>query len=133
MLTFFEAWPAFHICAGQAVLFALTIMGDPQLLFRTLEEPLKCPRSSIALRCTAETPQSSGGGGLSVSGAVVLRVSQTPCALNVCKTTSEGPNQISVFTHSKGTVSSAKSPRFPTRQLPSWFPRLHTQSSRRCL
>lgn len=49
-----------------------------------------------------------GGGELSVSGAVVLRVSQTPCALNVCKTTSEGPNQMSVFTRSKGTVSSAK-------------------------
>lgn len=42
MLTFLEAWPAFHICVGQGVLFALTIMGDPQLLFRTLEEPLKC-------------------------------------------------------------------------------------------
>lgn len=42
MLTFLEAWPAFNICAGQSVLFALTIMGDPQLLFRTLEEPSKC-------------------------------------------------------------------------------------------
>lgn len=81
MLTFFEAWPAFHICAGQAVLFALTIMGDPQLLFRTLEEPLKCPRSSIALRCTAETPQSSGGGGTQCLGrSCVARQSNPLCS-----------------------------------------------------
>lgn len=56
MLTFFEAWPAFHICAGQGVLFALTIMGDPQLLFRTFEEPLKC---LSMLGCTEE-PAASG-------------------------------------------------------------------------
>ncbi len=55
MLTFFEAWPAFHICAGQGVLFALTIMGDPQLLFRTLEEPLKCLCWCGMLRCTEKT------------------------------------------------------------------------------
>lgn len=55
MLTFFEAWPAFHICAGQGALFALTIMGDPQLLFRTLEEPLKCLRWCGMLRCTEKT------------------------------------------------------------------------------
>lgn len=84
MLTFFEAWPAFHICAGQAVLFALTIMGDPQLLFRTLEEPLKCPRSSIALRCTAETPQSSGWGENSVSRAQLCCASVKPLVLWMC-------------------------------------------------
>lgn len=55
MLTFFEAWPTFHICAGQGVLFTLTIMGDPQLLFRTLEEPLKCPCWRGMLRCTVKT------------------------------------------------------------------------------
>lgn len=58
MLTFFEAWPAFHICAGQGVLFAFTIMGDPQLLFRTLEEPLKWLRRRSMLCCTAKSQAS---------------------------------------------------------------------------
>lgn len=66
MLTFFEVWPAFHICAGQGVLFALTIMGDPQLLFRTLQEPLKCPSWCAVLHHTEKTQalQGLGGGSL---------------------------------------------------------------------
>ena len=55
VLTFLEAWPAFHICAGQRVLFALTIMGDPQLLFRTFKEPLKCLCWRGKLCCTEKT------------------------------------------------------------------------------
>lgn len=58
MLTFFGAWPAFHIRAGQGVLFAFTIMGDPQLLFRTLEEPLKWPCRRGMLCCTAKSQAS---------------------------------------------------------------------------
>lgn len=58
MLTFFKDWPAFHICAGQGVLFALTIMGDPQLLFRTLEEPLKCLCWCAVLYCTKKSAAS---------------------------------------------------------------------------
>lgn len=114
MLTFFEPWPAFHICAGQAVLFALTIMGDPQLLFRTLEEPLKCPRRSIALRCTAETQPSRD----SVSRVQLCWASVKLLCSDCVETTSAGPNQISVFTHSKDAISSMKSPRF-SYQLPS--------------
>lgn len=58
MLTFFEVWPAFHICLGQGGLFALTIIGDPQLLFRTLEEPLKSLFWCGMLRCTEKTAAS---------------------------------------------------------------------------
>lgn len=57
MLTFLVAWPAFHICAGQRILFALTIMGDPQLLFRTLEEPLNASSSVV---CSAAPKGASG-------------------------------------------------------------------------
>lgn len=51
MLTFFEAWPAFHICAGHGALFALTIIGDPQLLCCTLKELLQMPAGAV---CSAE-------------------------------------------------------------------------------
>lgn len=69
MLTFFVGWPAFHICAGQSVLFALTIMGDPQLLFRTLEEPLKCLCCCAMLRRTEKTLGRGVGGGWCLSKA----------------------------------------------------------------
>ena len=66
MLTFFEAWPAFHICAGQGVLFTLSIMRHPQLLFCTLKEPFKRPHW-CGIPCFTLK-------GLGVVGGISLRV-----------------------------------------------------------
>lgn len=62
MLTFFKTWPAFHIRVGQGLLFVLTIMRDPQLLFRTLEEPLKSLCGRVALLCYAALKKARASG-----------------------------------------------------------------------